>query len=60
LIANRTAAGPLVKVDVITEWGDPVHIQVSQERYRALQLIKDDAVYVIPKDVRVFETRRAS
>jgi len=59
-IKHINAAGPLVKVDVITEWGDPVHIQVSQERYRALQLIKDDAVYVIPKDVRVFETRRAS
>src|ERR1041384_3187184 len=59
-IKHINAAGPLVKVDVITEWGDPVHIQVSQERYRALQLIKDDAVYVIPKDVRVFDTRRAS
>src|SRR5262250_579501 len=37
-IKHINAAGPLVKVDAITEWGDPVHIQVSQERYRALQL----------------------
>jgi sulfate/thiosulfate transport system ATP-binding protein len=59
-IKHINAAGPLVKVDAITEWGDPVHIQVSQERYRALQLIKDEAVYLIPKDVRVFEKRQAS
>jgi sulfate/thiosulfate transport system ATP-binding protein len=49
------AAGPLVKVEAVTEWGAPVHIEMSQERFRDLQLVKDETVFVIPKDVTVFE-----
>ena len=39
------------------EWGDPVHVEMSQERFRNLQLIKDEAVFVIPKDLKVFEAK---
>ena len=53
------AAGPLVKVEAVAEWGDPVHIEMSQERFRDLQLIKDEAVFVIPKDVKVFANHEA-
>jgi hypothetical protein len=44
-----------VKVEVIAEWGDPVHVEMSQGRFRTLQLTKDESVFVIPKDVKVFQ-----
>jgi len=58
-IKHINAAGPLVKVEAVAEWGDPVHIEMSQERFRDLQLIKDEAVFVIPKDVKVFANHEA-
>jgi len=54
-IKHINSAGPLVKVEAIPEWGDPVHIEMSQERFRDLQLMKDEAVFIIPKDVKVFQ-----
>jgi sulfate transport system ATP-binding protein len=54
-IKHINAAGPLVKVEAVAEWGDPVHIEMSQEKFRHLQLLKDEAVFVIPKDVKIFE-----
>jgi len=58
-IKHINAAGPLVKVEAVAEWGDPVHIEISQEKFRDLQLIKDEAVFVIPKDVKVFANHDA-
>jgi sulfate transport system ATP-binding protein len=49
------SAGPLVKVEAVTEWGAPVHVELSQERFRTLQLVKDEVVFIIPKDIAVFE-----
>ena len=37
-VAHVNPAGPLVKVDLMAEWGDPVRVELSQERYRALAL----------------------
>ena len=54
-IKHINAAGPLVKVEAVAEWGDPVHIEMSQEKFQDLKLSKDEAVFVIPKDVKVFE-----
>jgi len=54
-VKHINAAGPLVKVEVIAEWGDPVHVEMSQGRFRTLQLTKDESVFVIPKDVKVFQ-----
>jgi sulfate transport system ATP-binding protein len=53
-VTHINAAGPLVKVDLITDWGDPVHVDLSHERYRILGLKRDDRVFVIPKERRVF------
>src|SRR5436309_2395565 len=58
-IKHINSAGPLVKVEAVAEWGDPVHIEMSQERFRDLQLIKDESVFVIPKDVKVFANHEA-
>jgi sulfate/thiosulfate transport system ATP-binding protein len=54
-IKHINSAGPLVKVEAITEWGALVHVEMSQERFRKLHLLKDEAVFVIPKDVKVFQ-----
>ena len=49
-----TTAGPLVKVELATETGTVVHVEVSQERYRRLGLRKGDEVFVGVKDLHVF------
>ena len=49
-----TTAGPLVKVELATETGTLVHVEVSQERYRQLGLRKGDEVFVGVKDMQVF------
>jgi len=53
-VEHINAAGPVVKVDLLTDWGDPVHVELPHERYRALGLKRDDEVFVIPKERRVF------
>lgn len=53
-VAHVNPAGPLVKVDLVAEWGDPVRVEVSQERYRALALETGSDVFVRPKDMRIF------
>jgi len=53
-IKHINAAGPLVKVEAVTDWGALVHVEMPQERFRNLQLAKDEDVFVIPKDVKVF------
>ena len=59
-IKHINSAGPLVKVEAIAEWGDSVHVEMPQERYRNLQLIKNEQVFIIPKDGRVFEGQKVS
>jgi sulfate/thiosulfate transport system ATP-binding protein len=54
-IKHINAAGPLVKVEAITEWGALVHVEMPQDRFRTLQLLKDESVFVIPRDLKVFE-----
>lgn len=49
------AAGPLVKIEAVTEWGAPIHIEMSQERYGALRLAPDETVFVTPKESAVFD-----
>ncbi len=53
-VARVNTAGPLVKVDLVAEWGDPVRVEVSQERCRALALDVGGEVFVRPTDMRIF------
>ncbi len=53
-VARINAAGPVVKVDLATDTGTVVHVEMSQERYRALQLQKGAEVFVSVKDLHVF------
>ena len=42
-------------MEAIAEWGALIHVEISQERFQNLHLVRDEAVFVIPKDVRVFQ-----
>jgi sulfate transport system ATP-binding protein len=48
------AAGPTAKVELLTEGGERVHAELSQERHRALDLRTGESVFVRPRDKRVF------
>jgi sulfate transport system ATP-binding protein len=54
-IKHINSAGPLVKVEAVSERGDSVYVEMSQERYGSLQLQKDDAVFITPKELKVFQ-----
>jgi sulfate transport system ATP-binding protein len=56
-IKHINSAGPLVKIEALTEWGAPVHVELSQEKFRELQLVKDEAVFIIPKELKVFHKK---
>ena len=53
-VKHINAAGALVKVDLESEWGDPVHVELSHGRYQMLGLTKDASVFLTPKERRVF------
>lgn len=53
-VEHVNSAGPVVKVELVSEWGDPVHVELSQERYLALQLRKGIEVFVTPREKRIF------
>jgi len=57
IIKHINSAGPLVKVEALTEWGTPVHVELSQEKFQELELAKDDAVFIIPKELKVFQKK---
>jgi len=48
------AAGPQVKVEVLSEYGEVLQVELTQERYRALHIARGSDVYVTPKEMRVF------
>lgn len=54
-IKHINAAGPFVKVEALAEWGDPVHVEMSQQRFRELQLEKNEPVFIVPREMKVFE-----
>jgi len=56
-IKHINSAGALVKVEAVTEWGALVHVEMSQDRFRTLQLSRDETVFVIPRDVKIFSGR---
>lgn len=48
-IKHIHSAGPQVKVEAISEKGELVYVEMSQERYRSLQISKGEAVFIVPK-----------
>jgi len=48
------AAGPTVKLDLLTDAGDRVQAELTQERYRGLGLARGAIVFLKPRQKRVF------
>jgi sulfate transport system ATP-binding protein len=53
-VRHINTAGPRVKVDLTSYWGDPVRVEIDHERLRALALTPNQKVYLSPRDNRVF------
>jgi len=54
-VLRINAASAAVKVELFAkEFGVPLNVELTQERYSKLQLKTGDAVFVFPKRVRVF------
>ncbi len=53
-VSHVNPAGPVVKVELVSEWGDPVQVNLTQERYRELNLERGTDVYLVPKEMKAF------
>ena len=53
-VEHINAAGPVVKVELVTSAGSIVHVELSPERYRQLKLQRRQEVFVSIKDLKVF------
>ena len=53
-VTHINPAGPVVKVELMSEWNDPVQVNMTQERYAELRLERGTEVYVIPREMKVF------
>jgi sulfate transport system ATP-binding protein len=56
-VKHINSAGPVVKIDAVAEWGAPVQVEMSQERFRELQLTKNEDVFIIPKELKMFQPK---
>jgi hypothetical protein len=57
---HNHAAGPVVKIEALTEWGARVHVEISQDHFAALGLRKDEEVFITPRDLAIFTDQRVS
>lgn len=48
-------AGSSVKIDVTSEAGAVIQVEISQEEFAGLKLVKNEQVYVTPKDITYCE-----
>lgn len=53
-VRHINLAGALVRVELESEWGDPVHVEFSHSRYQALGFKKDDRVFLRPRERKIF------
>ena len=48
-------AGPIVKIEILSEWGDAIQVEIPIGKYYELNLKKDEEVYIRAKEMKVFE-----
>ena len=53
-IKHINPAGPLVKLELTTDQGHTLQVEISHDRFRELHLMKDEVVFVSPLETRVF------
>jgi len=49
-VIHVNPAGPLVKVELLTDTGDAVRVELPQDRYRDLALTRDDDVFITSRE----------
>jgi sulfate transport system ATP-binding protein len=49
------AAGPQVKLELTTDWGQIIHADLSQEHYCSLQLQPGTKVFLATKEMKIFQ-----
>ncbi len=54
VVKSINSAGPLARIEVINDVGDSIQVEIAQERYQALKIIKGESVFVTPRDVKIF------
>ena len=54
VVRRINAAGPRVKIELESDWGDPILVEMDHERLRALELAPDIRVFLSPRDDEVF------
>jgi sulfate/thiosulfate transport system ATP-binding protein len=52
-------AGSMVKLDLLTEWGDTIQAEISQDEYRNQDLKRDEQVFVTPKEISMHAAESA-
>jgi sulfate/thiosulfate transport system ATP-binding protein len=53
-VVRINPAGPQVKVELRAQWGDPVQVEISHERFTSLNLTPGAQVYLHPREAKVF------
>lgn len=48
-------ARPLVKVELTSEWGEPVHVDISHDLYHELQIETGSELYLTPTQFKMFD-----
>lgn len=54
VVKTINSAGPLVRIEVVSDLNEAIQVEMSQERYQILKIKKGEFVYVTPKEVKVF------
>ncbi len=54
VVTHVNAAGPVVKLWLLSESGEPVHAELPLDHYRALELRSGQRVFLSPRQVKVF------
>ncbi len=55
LIKHINPAGASVKIELVSETGDPLHAEITQQEFLLLKLSKDESVYLCPRDITFCE-----
>ena len=58
VVTRIHSAGPNVRLDLVAESGERFCAEVTQERYRSLNIANGSTVYVTPRDVKVFADQK--
>jgi sulfate transport system ATP-binding protein len=53
-VCQINAAGPQARLRLITEYGEWIDVDMSHERYQELSLYTGAAVFLVPRDIKLF------